>query len=620
MLHIDDSILQKVSKPARYTGGEWNAVNKDWDTSKVHVALAFPDLYEVGMSNLAIPILYELLNGLPEVLAERVYAPWPDMEEQLRNNNISLYSLETRRPIRLFDILGFSLGYELSYTTVLNMLDLSGIPVFSRERDGSYPLIIAGGSCAINPEPLSDFIDAFFIGEAEDSLQALIEVYLDFKGDRERLLQSLAQLPGIYVPRFYSQKYDADGSLQSFEPAVSGAPPKIKRVMADQLIPVTMPVVPYIEVIHDRGAVEIQRGCTRGCRFCQAGVLYRPVRELPEETVVSTVDRLLKNCGYNTVSLVSLSTGDYSNINHLVDTLAQKYDNNGISISLPSLRLDKSSIDLIDSLPAGRKTTLTFAPEAGSERLRNSINKVIPEDSMMDTFAAAFEKNWMNLKLYFMIGLPTETLEDVRAIADLTGKICRLGKSIRGRLPGVRVSVSSFVPKPHTPCQWSAQDHEEQLSKKQSLLLHELRRSGAQLSWHDPRISLLEAALSRGDRRLGKVIYTAWKKGSRLDTWNEFFNISRWQEAFSDCGIDPSFYANRERSLDELLPWQHIDTGTGLDFLKSEYLKMQSGDVTPDCRFQSCNLCGLQKRHPSCRSKASALKKDGKFDFEAKTG
>ncbi|MCX6004294.1 MAG: TIGR03960 family B12-binding radical SAM protein [Chloroflexi bacterium] len=620
MLHINDTVLQKIGKPARYTGQEWNAVEKNWDAAAVRVALAFPDIYEVGMSNLAIPILYNLLNDLPGVQAERVYAPWPDMEEQLRRNSIPLYSLESRRPLRQFDLIGFSLGYELCYTTVLNMLDLAGVPVFSRDRDSSHPLIIAGGSCALNPEPLSDFIDLFFIGEAEDSLKIMTETYLTYKGDRDELLRRLSQLPGVYVPRFYSQQYSPDGNLISFEPVLSTAPQKIERVITGELMPATRPVVPYIEVIHDRGAVEIQRGCSRGCRFCQAGMLYRPVRELPEAAVVTAADQLLKNCGYNTISLVSLSTGDYSNINRLVDTLAHRYSGSGVSISLPSLRLDKSSIDLIESLPSGRKTTLTFAPEAGSERLRNAINKVIPENSMMETFAAAFEKNWMNLKLYFMVGLPTETFEDVKAIADLTGKICRLGKSIRGRLPGVRISISSFVPKPHTPCQWAAQDREEQLIKKQTLLLRELKRSGAQLSWHDPRISLLEAALSRGDRRLGQVIYTAWKKGCRLDTWSEFFNFPRWQEAFIECGVDPSFYAHRERPLDDLLPWQHIDTGVSFNYLKSEYLKMLSGDFTPDCRSAGCNLCGIQKKHVACRLKAAELKKDGEFDFEAKTG
>jgi radical SAM family uncharacterized protein len=605
---IDDTILHKVAKPARYTGGEWNSLPKDWDAVSVRVALAFPDIYEVGMSNMAIPILYELLNTMPGVLAERVYAPWPDMEDQLRQNNLPLYSLETRHPLHSFDIIGFSLGYELGCTTVLNMLDLSGIPVLSRDRDAGSPLILAGGSCAMNPEPMSDFIDVFFAGEAEEGLQGIIAAWSRCKNDRMSLLRQLCTLPGVYVPRFYSPGYSPDGTLSEFRQIDDSAPPEVKRVIASSLSPVTRPVVPYIEVIHDRAAVEIQRGCSRGCRFCQAGVLYRPVRELPESQVLEAADCLLNNTGYNTLSLVSLSSGDYSNINHLVDSIVRKYADDGITISLPSLRLDKTSIDLIESLPSGRKTTLTFAPEAGSERMRRVVNKWIPQDAMMDAFAAAFEKDWMNLKLYFMIGLPEETPDDVLAIVDLVDSVCKLGKNVRGRPPRVRVSVSSFVPKPHTPCQWSAQNTRETLEEKHNLLQSRLRRGNMQLSWHDPRISLLEAALSRGDRRLGPVIYTAWKKGCRLDTWSEFFDFDKWMQAFNECGIDPSFFANRERDPEELLPWQHIDPGVSRSFLKAERTKMPAGDLTADCRNGDCNLCGLQGNFPSCRTKAQRPK------------
>jgi len=570
----------------------------------VRVALAFPDTYEVGMSNMAIPILYEIINNIPGALAERVYAPWVDMEQALRRHNLPLSSLETGRPLRDFDIVGFSLGYELCYTTVLNMLDLAGLPVFSKQRDGSHPLILAGGSCAMNPEPLSDFIDVFFAGEAENALEGLLSVVQMHKGNRDILLRHLAKLPGIYIPRFYSPSYRADGTLASMRPVDNEAPPGISKVIAANLMPVTRPVVPYIEVIHDRAAVEIQRGCSRGCRFCQAGVLYRPVREVPENRVLESVACLLDNTGYNTLSLISLSSGDYSHISHLVQALSDKYTRTGITISLPSLRMDKSSINLIDSLPAGRKTTLTFAPEAGSERMRRVINKWIPREAMLETFAAAFEKDWMNLKLYFMTGLPSETSDDVKDIAILVDSISRLGKSIRGRPPRVRVSVSSFVPKPHTPCQWVAQDSGEQLEAKQTLLQNLLRRSGVQLSWHDAKTSLLEAVLARGDRRIGAVIYTAWKKGCRLATWNELFDYSRWQQAFDECGIDPSFYAHRERDPDELLPWQHISPGVSAGFLKSERGRMISEELTGDCRVEKCNLCGLQGFHPYCRTKA----------------
>ncbi|MHB8085890.1 MAG: TIGR03960 family B12-binding radical SAM protein [Dehalococcoidia bacterium] len=603
-----DALLRNVVKPARYTGGEWNSLPKDWDDTRVHVALAFPDIYEVGMSNMAIPILYEILNNLEGVLAERVYAPWTDMEEQLRSQNLPLCSLETHRPLQEFDIIGFSLGYELSCTTVLNMLDLAGLPVFSRDRTGRHPLVIAGGSCAMNPEPLADFIDLFFIGEGEDALSGLIETYKTYGKDRDELLRRLAELPGIYVPAFYQPAYKADGTLSSLKLIHDSAPPVIQRSIARQLRPVTRPVVPFIEVIHDRGAVEIQRGCSRGCRFCQAGILYRPVRELPEKEVLGAIDCLMHNCGYNTFSLVSLSSGDYGNINHLVDSITHKYSGDGITLSLPSLRLDKSSIELIDSLPAGRKTTLTFAPEAGSDRLRKAINKWIPHDAMMEAFTSAFEKNWMNLKLYFMIGLPTETLDDVIAIADLVDSVGKLGKGLRGRPPRVRISVSSFIPKPHTPCQWEAQEPEDMLNKKHLILQDRLRRSGVQLSWHDTRTSLLEATLSRGDRRLGAVIYTAWKKGCRLDTWSEFLDFDKWKQAFSECGVDPSFYAHRLRHPDEVLPWQHIASGVSTAFLKAEQHKISSEELTSDCRSADCNLCGLQGSQPSCKARAQMLK------------
>ncbi|MFA5064021.1 MAG: TIGR03960 family B12-binding radical SAM protein [Dehalococcoidia bacterium] len=603
-MRIDDKILQGIVKPARYTGGEWNSIPKNWETADLRVALAFPDIYEVGMSNMAIPILYEIINGIPGALAERVYAPWVDMEQALRRYNHPLCSLETGRPLRDFDIIGFSLGYELSYTTVLNMLDLAGVPVFSSQRDGSFPLIVAGGTCTMNPEPLSDFVDVFFAGEAEGVLEEMLTVVREHRNSRDALLRNLAKLPGIYVPRFYSASYREDGTLASMHPADNGAPASIAKAVADNLRPVTRPVVPYIEVIHDRAAIEIQRGCSRGCRFCQAGILYRPVRELPEDTVLETAGCLLENTGYNTLALISLSSGDYSNIRHLVQTLSDKYARSGITISLPSLRMDKSSIDLIDSLPAGRKTTLTFAPEAGSERLRRAINKWIPRDAMLETFASAFEKDWMNLKLYFMVGLPTEAMEDVNDIAVLVDSVSRLGKSIRGRPPRVRISVSSFVPKPHTPCQWAAQDTGEQLEAKQALLQGLLRRSGVKLSWHDTKTSLLEAVLARGDRRLGAVIYSAWKRGCRLATWSELFDYSRWQQAFEECGIDPSFYAHRERDPSELLPWQHISPGVSTAFLRSERERMFSGELTGDCRAEACNLCGLQGSHPLCRTRA----------------
>jgi radical SAM family uncharacterized protein len=605
-----DDILYQVSKPARYTGGEWNSVIKDWDATPIRFALAFPDLYEVGMSNLALPILYKILNDQPDVLAERVYAPWMDMEALLRQHNLSLFSLETKHPLADFDIVGFSLGYELTYTNVLNMLDLATIPLLSHQRNDSHPLIIAGGSCALNPEPIADFIDLFIIGEAEEAILKLLEVFRVYKEDKKRLLQEASSLPGVYVPGLYKVIYHKDGIFASITPKLPQARLPIERQILTKLPqPVTKPVVPYTKVIHDRGAIEIQRGCSRGCRFCQAGMICRPVRELPEPEVIDAVAALVSNCGYDEVSLVSLSTGDYHNISELIGQLSRKYYKDNLTLSLPSLRIDTSSIELIESLPYRRKTTLTFAPEAGTERLRHVINKSISEEAMLNTFAAAFEKGWLNLKLYFMVGLPTETIDDIKGIVDLVAKTCQLGRKTRSSSPRLRVSAATFVPKPHTPCQWLAQDTAEQLTPKHELLKQGLRRTGAHLSWQDTETSQLEAVLSRGDRRLGKVIHKAWELGSRFDAWHECFNYDNWLHAFQESGIDPAFYANRERPLSETLPWQHIDIGVTPSFLKKEYQNMWQGKPTPDCRYAPCNACGLQQRHPDCQQKFKKVAK-----------
>jgi radical SAM family uncharacterized protein len=603
MNNLDDMLYQ-VSKPARYTGGEWNSIVKDWRATPIRVALAFPDVYEIGMSNLALPILYKILNDQPDVLAERVYAPWIDMETLLRQHNTPLFSLETKHPLADFDIIGFSLGYELTYTNVLNMLDLAKIPLFSHQRKNSQPLIIAGGSCALNPEPMADFIDLFITGEAEEAILKLLEAFRAYKNNKKQLLREASSLPGVYVPSLYEVTYNKDGSFTSITPKVPEARLPIERQIVARLPqPVTKPVIPYIKVIHDRGAVEVQRGCSRGCRFCQAGMIYRPVRELPEPEIIEAVAALVDNCGYNEVSLVSLSSGDYHNISGLIGQLSRKYYRDNLILSLPSLRIDTSSIELIESLPHRRKTTLTFAPEAGTERLRHVINKTISEEEMLDTFAAAFEKGWLNLKLYFMVGLPTETIDDVKGIVDLVTKTCQLGRKTRSNSPRLRVSVATFVPKPHTPCQWLAQDSEEQLTNKHELLKQGLRRAGAHLSWQDTKTSQLEAVLSRGDRRLGKVIHKAWELGNRFDAWHECFNYGNWLHAFHESELDPALYANRERLLDEALPWQHVDTGVTQNFLKKEYQDMWQGKETPDCRHGPCNACGLQLRHADCQQK-----------------
>ena len=604
-----DNILYQVTKPARYTGGEWNSIVKDWDKANIKIVLSYPDLYELGMSNMALPILYELFNSQPDVLAERVFTPWVDMEAVLRARGIPLASLENKRPLKDFDIIGFSLGYELTYTNVLNMLHLAQIPVLAMERDDSYPIVIAGGTCALNPEPMTDFIDFFIIGDGEEVSLELLDCFRDWKGKaapKKQLLKQVATIPGIYVPSLYRVDYHADGLFKSITPILPSAKPSIKRRIVSKLPPpVTKPIVPYIEVVHDRGAVEIQRGCSRGCRFCQAGMLYRPVRERPQEEILQAVGEIIANCGYNEVSLVSLCTNDYPDIDKLVANLIHHYKD--LTLSLPSLRTDSSSVRLVDSLPSRRKTGLTFAPEAGSERLRRTINKYVPEDEILETAAAAFNKGWSSLKLYFMLGLPTETMDDIREIGQLVDKIGSLGRKAKGKRPQIRVSVSTFVPKPHTPFQWVAQASQTELEAKHELLKLGLRRTGSRLSWTDPKVSQLEAVLSRGDRRLGKVIYRAWQLGSTFDAWDEHFNYENWLRAFDEARLEPSFYAQRERPLDELLPWAHIDAGVTTAFLKQEYQRILDGRETPDCRNKACNACGLERWQAECQQKHQKL-------------
>jgi radical SAM family uncharacterized protein len=608
-----DNILFQVVKPARYTGGEWNAVTKDWAKTPVRVALSYPDLYELGVSTLALPILYELLNSQPDVLAERAFAPWPDMAGHLRSSGIPLFSLESKRPLKDFDIIGFSLGYELTYTNVLNMLHLARIPLRAAERSESQPLVIAGGSCALNPEPMADFIDCFAIGDGEEVTLELVSEFRDWKraqAPKEELMRRLAQIPGVYVPGLYQVAYGANGLFKSITPTAAEASPRIKRrIVAELPPPPPRPVVPYVKATHDRGAVEIQRGCSRGCRFCQAGNTYRPVRERPPEEVLKAVGEVMANCGYNEVSLVSLSTSDYPGISELVASLFHRYQDQNLVLSLPSLRPDSFSVRLLDSLAAHKRPGLTFAPEAGSERLRQAINKNTTEDAILETAAEAFAHGWNSLKLYFMLGLPTETTDDVEAIATLIDKISSLGKRRRGGgRPQLRVSLSTFVPKPHTPFQWAAQESEPQLNAKIELLKQRLRRKDVRLSWNDPKVSQLEAAMSRGDRRLAGVIQRAWQLGAIFDGWSEHFNYENWLRAFQESHLEPALFAQRELLLDEPLPWAHIDTGLTQAFLKREQKNALVSKEVPDCRYQECTACGLQRSQPSCREKHRLIK------------
>ncbi len=595
-----DDILPKVAKPSRYTGHEWNSVVKDWDRVEVKVALAYPDVYEVGMSNLGLMILYDILNREEGVLAERVYAPWIDMEEAMRGAGVPLYSLESRRPLAEFDIIGFSLQYELNYTNVLNMLDLAGLSPLAAERGDADPLIIGGGSCTYNAEPLADFFDLFVIGEGEEVLLELVRAYREFRGSgfefrvaKADFLQEAAKIEGVYVPGLYDVRYRDDGTVAGVEPLVPEARVRVRKRVVGTLPPApTRLVVPYTQVIHDRAMIEIQRGCTKGCRFCQAGFIYRPLRERPLEEVLEAVEDMVQQTGYEEVALVSLSSSDHSQIKPLVRQLTTGYQRPPLAVSLPSLRIDSFSVELAEMFQGRRKTGLTFAPEAGSQRLRDVVNKNVTEEDLLRTAEAAYASGWRRIKLYFMVGLPTESLEDLAAIVDLVKKVRAVGRRHQGKRAQVNVSLGTFVPKPFTPFQWLPLADEGSLEEKQELLRRGLRGPGISLSWQSPRTTLLEAALSRGDRRLGQVIHRAWQLGARFDAWDELLDDGLWWRAFADAGLDPNFYARRERSLDEVLPWDHIDVGVRKEFLIEEYQRSLRGETTIDCR-EGCIDCGV---------------------------
>lgn len=607
-----DRILRRVSKPARYSGGEWNSVVKDWSRTPLRVALAYPDVYDIGMSNLGLAILYELLNQQDDVLCERAYAPWTDMDQVMRQEGIPLFSLETRHPLGEFDVIGFSLGYELTYTNVLNMLDLAGLPLLAAERRRVLPLVIAGGSGALNPEPLAHFIDAFALSDGEELVLDIVDCVRRFKerGGRSKrqLLRELAAIEGIYVPRFYDVLYHPDGTIAEVRPTDAAAPPRPRKRFVQKLLPLPKrPILPFVQTVHDRASIEVQRGCTQGCRFCQAGMIYRPRLERPAKEVVALAKEVLASTGHRELSLLSLSTTDHSQIVPIVRALKEEFGDS-IIISLPSLRVDTFSVELAEAVAGPGKHTITLAPEAGSQRLRLAINKPVAEEDALRAAEAAFSHGWTSIKMYFMVGLPTETPEEVRGIVDLAAKVKEMGQRHHGRRARVRVSVATFVPKPHSPFQWARQNSAEELGLKHDLLRKGCKRAGVEFSWEDPEHSLLEAVVSRGDRRLGQVIQRAWQLGCKFDAWHEHQDWGRWQQAFQECDLDPSFYAHRERGLFERFPWSHIDVGVSEAYLRGEWLKTAKEQTTADCHKEPCNVCGLQRLEAeACLAKVDEL-------------
>ncbi|MGI5838177.1 MAG: TIGR03960 family B12-binding radical SAM protein [bacterium] len=600
------AILAKVEKPARYIGTEWNSVHKEHRQMAIKFALAFPDIYEVGMSHLGSKILYHELNRRKDTAGERVFAPWVDMEAAMRREGIPLYALESRVPIREFDFVGFTLQYEMSYTNILNMLDLAGIPLTAASRGLDDPFVLAGGPCAFNVEPLADFFDFVVLGEGEVVIHAVLDEYLAWKNDPERtragLLERLARIDGVYVPSFYQLMYNSDGTVRSVAPADGDIPlPVRKRAVADldTLDYPTKPIVPFLEIVHDRAMLEVFRGCSRGCRFCQAGMIYRPVRERSRARLEEQAQALICQTGYNEISLSSLNTSDYSQVQELVGALVDQHRETGVGVSLPSSRVDSFSVALLEKIQQVRKTGLTLAPEAGTQRLRDVINKNVTEEDFTAAVTDAFQAGWSSLKFYFMLGLPTETEADLDGIAELAKKAISLHRevtragSVRRRAPRITVSVASFVPKPHTPFQWEPQMTVEELKERQRYLARALRHGNIVYNWHDAEVSFLEAVFSRGDRRLGAVLVAAWRAGCRFDGWSEHFRYETWLKAFADCGLDPAFYANRRRPYTEILPWEHLDAGVSKDYLMSEHRKALLGQTTTDCRFDRCLDCGV---------------------------
>lgn len=589
-------ILPTVRKPGRYTGGELNQVLKDWDQVKTHVALVFPDIYDLGMSNLGLAILYEILNRRQDTLAERVFSPWIDMEAALRDSGIPLYSLESKHPVADFDILGISLPYETLYTNTLNMLDLAGIPLFSAQRTETDPLIIAGGHATFNPEPMHPFIDAFVIGEGEEVINEIVDTHQDWKlngSTRDSLLEDLALLEGVYVPSFYETRYNDDDTLAGIDKINQAASlPVLKRIVPELPPPPTKLIVPYVDTVHNRIPIEIMRGCTRGCRFCHAGMVTRPVRERSVEEIVEAIEEGVANTGFEEIGLLSLSSSDYTHILDLVKAVNQRFSGRHLSISLPSLRIETVSVDLMDQIMDERRSGFTLAPEAATEKMRQIINKPVSTQQVLDTAREVYSRGWPTLKLYFMIGHPSETLEDVQAIIDLCKAVLKEGRQVIGRRAKLHAGVSTFVPKPHTPFQWSPSDTKESILAKQELLKSQLRGKGLKLTWTDPDETMVEAWLSRGDRRLAEVVYQAWLHGAKFDAWKDQHDFQAWMNAFDKVGLNPDFYTHRERNVTEVLPWDHISTSVRKQFMVQDLFHSQEGETLDDCRH-SCYACGV---------------------------